>query len=48
MKTEKVERREPIRHRGYQPKPSPPKSPPPSPPNAGSSVSRPQNSSKRK
>ena len=48
MNTEKVERREPMRHRGHQPKPSPPKSPPPPPPNVGSSVSRPQNSNKRK
>ncbi len=48
MKTENVERKEPIRHRGHQPKPSPPNSPPPSPPNQGSSVTRPQNSSNRK
>ncbi len=48
MKTEKSERTETIRYRGYQPNATPSKSPPPPPPNQGSAVSRPQKSSEKK
>lgn len=48
MKTEKSDRTETIRHRGYQPNSTPSKSPPPPPPNQGSAVTPPQNSSGKK